>query len=384
MNLNGIHLSRAAALAAAAATALAVGAPTAAFAITRPPVHGPAARPAYRNVAVKQANLASDVPGMAGLTDPDLKNPWGAALTATSPLWVGNQATDSSTLYSLAPGAAKVSKSAAVRVTLPGSVAGPSGMVANPGTGFVLGKGTASAPAAFIWATLDGHIEAWSPKVDPLIGKTEGKAAVAGAGYTGLAVAGTGRGARLFAADFVKGTVDVFDFAFRPVKLAPWQFTDSRLPKGYVPFGAQELDGRVFVTYDKPDPVEHDEGTGAGIGVVDEFGTSGRLVARIATGGALNAPWGVAIAPRSFGRDAGDLLIGNFGDGHINIFAREGRGFASRPVGQVVSASTGKPFTEPGLWSLVNGTAATGGAGTLWFTAGIHDEKGGLLGILRP
>jgi uncharacterized protein (TIGR03118 family) len=387
VKLPRIQLSRPVALAVTAAAALTVAAPAAALAspaFASPAAHGPAAPPAHRDAVLRQVNLASDVPGRAGLTDPDLKNPWGAALTATSPLWVANQATDSSTLYSLAPGAAKVSKSATVRVTLPGTATGPSGLVANPGTGFVLGQGTASAPAAFIWATLDGHIEAWSPKVDPLLGNAEDKATVAGAGYTGLAVTGTGRGARLYAANFVKGTVDVFDSSFRPVKLASWQFADSGLPKGYVPFGAQALDGRVFVTYDKPDPVEHDEGTGPGIGVVDEFSPSGRLIARIATGGALNAPWGVAVAPRGWGRLAGDLLIGNFGDGHVNIFARQGRGFASRPAGQVVVAATGKPFAEPGLWQLVPGTAAAGGTSALWFTAGINDEKDGLLGVLRP
>src|SRR5882757_5173819 len=155
------------------------------------------------------------------------------------------------------PGSAAVAKSATVRVTLPGSVAGPSGVVANPGTGFVLANGTVSAPAAFIFDTLDGHIEAWSPKVDPLIGNTEDKVTVPGAAYTGLAVAGTGRGERLFAADFAKGTVDVFDSAFHQVKLASWQFSDDRLPRGYVPFNAHALDGRIFVTYDTPDPATH-------------------------------------------------------------------------------------------------------------------------------
>jgi len=338
----------------------------------------------HRNLTLKQVNLASDIPGRAGLTDPDLKNPWGAALTATSPLWVADQATDASTVYSLAPGAASITRSASVRVTLPGSAAGPSGLVANPGTGFVLTSGSASAPAAFLFATLDGHIEAWSPKVDPLLGNAGDKVTVAGAGYTGLAVAGTGSRERLYAADFVKGTVDVFDSSFHQVTLAPGQFRDARLPAGYVPFNAQALDGRVFVTYDKPNPTTHKEGIGAGVGVVDEFTASGWLVARVATGGALNAPWGLAIAPHGWGPAAGSLLIGNFGDGRINIFARQGRGFASRATGQVRDASTGKPFAEPGLWALLPGTAAAGGTRALWFTAGIDDEQDGLLGVLRP
>jgi uncharacterized protein (TIGR03118 family) len=382
--LHRIHLSRPAALAAAAAATLVVAAPAAAFASTGHAHYRPVPDKGHRNLALKQVNLASDVPGLAPLTDPDLKNPWGAALTATSPLWVSNQGTDSSTLYSLTPGSAAVAKSATVRVTLPGSVAGPSGVVANPGTGFVLANGTVSAPAAFIFDTLDGHIEAWSPKVDPLIGNTEDKVTVPGAAYTGLAIAGTGRGERLFAADFAKGTVDVFNSAFHQVKLASWQFSDPRLPQGYVPFNAQALDGRIFVTYDTPDPATHKEGVGAGIGVVDEFSTDGRLIARIATGGALNAPWGVAIAPPSWGAVAGSLLIGNFGDGRINIFAKDGRGFAGHATGQILDTATGKPFAEPGLWQVLPGTAATGGTNALWFTAGINDEADGLLGVLRP
>jgi uncharacterized protein (TIGR03118 family) len=382
--LHRIHLSRPAALAAAAAAAVVVAAPAAAFASTGPAHHQPVADRGHRNLTLKQVNLASNVPGLAPLTDPDLKNPWGAALTATSPLWVSNQGTDSSTLYSLTPGSSTVTKSATVRVTLPGSVAGPSGVVANPGTGFVLGNGTVSAPAAFIFDTLDGHIEAWSPKVDPLIGNTEDKVTVPGAAYTGLAIAGTGQGERLFAADFAKGTIDVFDSAFHQVKLASWQFRDPRLPQGYAPFNTQALGGRIFVTYDKPDPATHKEGVGAGIGVVDEFAADGRLIARIATSGALNAPWGVAIAPPSWGAVAGSLLIGNFGDGRINVFAKEGHGFANHATGQILDAATGKPFAEPGLWTIVPGTAATGGTNALWFTAGINDEADGLLGVLRP
>jgi uncharacterized protein (TIGR03118 family) len=381
-----IHLSRPAALAAAAAAALVVAAPAAAFASTGHALHRPVPVPpdSHGNLTLNQVNLASDVPGLAPLTDSDLKNPWGAALTATSPLWVSEQGSDSSSLYTLTPGASTTTEVESVQVTLPGSVLGPSGVVANPGSGFVLTKGKVSAPAAFIFDTLDGHIEAWSPKVDPLIGNTEDKVTVPGAGYTGLAVAGTGRGERLFAADFVKGTVDVFDSAFHQVKLASWQFTDPRLPRGYVPFNTQALDGRIFVTYDKPDPATHKEGVGEGNGVVDEFAADGRLIARIAAGGSLSAPWGVAIAPRGWGSAAGSLLIGNFGDGRINIFAREGRGFADHATGQILDASTGKPFAEPGLWAILPGTATTGGTNALWFTSGINDEADGLLGVLRP
>jgi uncharacterized protein (TIGR03118 family) len=337
-----------------------------------------------RDLKLNQVNLASDLPGMAPVTDPDLKNPWGISLSATSPLWISNQGTDSSTLYTLPPGSSTATKVNTVRVTMPDSVAGPSGQVSNPGTGFVLSNGTASAPAAFIFATLDGHIEAWNPKVDPVIGNAEDKVTVPGASYTGLAIAPADQGGRLFAANFAQGRVDVFDSAFKQVKTASWQFTDPRLPRGYLPFGTQALNGDIFVTYDKANPATGREAVGAGLGVVDEYSTDGHLIARIASGGALNAPWGVAIAPASFGSAAGSLLVGNFGDGRINIIAQHGDHFADEVTGQVRVASTGKPFAEPGLWGLLPGTATTGGTDALWFTAGINHEQNGLLGVLRP
>ena len=370
---------RSAALAAVAAAAagIALAAPTAAFAS---PGHQPAHHQNGRDLVLSQVNLASDVAGLAPLTDPDLKNPWGVSFNPTSPLWVSNQGTNSSTLYTLAPGSSTVAKVPTVRVTMADSVAGPTGQVANTGTGFVLSNGTTSAPAAFIFATLDGHIEAWNPTVDPLIGNAENKATVAGAGYTGLALASN----HLYAADFVTGRIDVFNSAFHQVKLAPWQFRDARLPRGYRAFNAQTLNGNVFVTYDKANPATGREAVGKGLGVVDEYSPSGRLIARIASGAPLNAPWGLAIAPSSWGRAAGSLLIGNFGDGRINVFARERHGFASRSTSHVQVAGTGKAFAEPGLWALQPGTATTGGTNALWFTAGINGEQDGLLGVLRP
>jgi uncharacterized protein (TIGR03118 family) len=337
-----------------------------------------------RDVTLNQVNLASDIPAMAPLTDPDLKNPWGISHAPTSPLWVSDQGVDASTLYTLAPGSATVTKVPTVRVTMADSVAGPTGQVANTGAGFVLSNGTVSAPAAFIFATLDGHIEAWSPMVDPLIGNAEDKVSVPGAGYTGLAIASTSHGDRLFAANFAQGRVDVFDSAFHQVKTARWQFRDPRLPRGYLPFNAQALNGDIFVTYDRADPVTHRQAVGRGLGVVDEFSPDGRLISRITSGGALNAPWGLAIAPAGWGHAAGSLLVGNFGDGRINILAREGHHFAHRVTGLVRDTSTGKPFAEPGLWGLLPGTAANAVPDALWFVAGINHEQDGLLGVLRP
>jgi uncharacterized protein (TIGR03118 family) len=362
----------------AAAGGLAVAAPTAAFASTGSP------HEQGGDLKLNQVNLASDIPGKAPLTDPDLKNPWGISLSPTSPLWVSNQGTNSSTLYTLTPGSSTVTKVPTVRVTMGNSVAGPTGQVANTGTGFVVSNGTKSAPAAFIFDTLDGHIEAWNPTVDPLIGNTESKAAVPGASYTGLALASSSHGDELFAANFGQGKVDVFNSAFKQVKTASWEFRDPRLPRGFKPFNTQALNGDIFVTFDKADPSTGRQAVGKGLGVVDEFSTDGRLLARIASGGALNAPWGLAIAPASWGSAAGSLLIGNFGDGRINIVAEHGNQFANHITGQVDVKSTGKPFTEPGLWALLPGTAATGGTNALWFTSGINHEQDGLLGVLRP
>jgi uncharacterized protein (TIGR03118 family) len=372
------------ALIVAATSGLALAAPGAAFASPghhRAPRHGTA----DQGPAVHQVNLVSDIPGKAQLTDPDLKNPWGVSMQAASPLWVSNQGTDSSTLYTLPAGTDNVAKTSAVRVTLPGSVAGPSGQVANSGQGFVLSNGTTSAPAQFIFATLDGHIQAWNGTIDPRIGDAENKVTVPGAGYTGLALATTARGAdQLYAANFSSGAVDVFDSRFKAVKKEPWQFRDARLPKGYKAFNTQTLNGHVFVTYDKTDPKTGRELVGKGIGVVNEFTPDGRLVRRVATGGDLNAPWGIAIAPSGWGSTAGSLLIGNFGDGRINVVARHHGRYDHHITSQVRDMTTGKLFAEPGLWALQPGTAATGGTDAVWFTSGINNEQNGLLGVLRP
>jgi uncharacterized protein (TIGR03118 family) len=379
MTLQRLRSLRPATLLAAAVGGLAlVATPTVAFAS---PGHYQAPQ---RNLKLNQVNLASDIPGMAPLTDPDLKNPWGISLSPTSPLWVSNQGTNSSTLYTLTPGSSAVAKVPTVRVTMGSSFAGPTGQVANTGTGFVLSNGTTSAPAAFIFDTLDGHIEAWNPKVDPLIGNTENKATVPGASYTGLALASTSNGDELFAANFGQGRIDVFDSTFKQVRTASWQFRDPRLPHGFKPFNTQALNGNIFVTYDKANQATGRQAVGPGLGIVDEFSPAGRLISRIASGGALNAPWGLAIAPSSWGSAAGSLLVGNFGDGRISILAKEGGHFASHVTGQVLDASTGRPFAEPGLWGLLPGTATTGGTDALWFTAGINHEQDGLLGVLRP
>jgi uncharacterized protein (TIGR03118 family) len=335
------------------------------------------AHQSHAPLAVQQVNLVSDQAGKAALQDTDLVNAWGLSLGATTPLWVSNNGTSSSTLYSSAPGSTTATKVPTVRVTVPV----PTGQVSNAGTGFVLSNGTTSAPARFIFATETGQIAAWSPQVDPLIGAAEIKATTRGAVYKGLAIATTGSGDRLFAANFSQRRIDVFDSTFMPVKQPWWAFRDFHLPKGYSPFNVQTLSGHIFVAYAKLDPKTNDEIAGRGLGFVDEYTVDGKLITRVASRDGLNAPWGLALAPAAWGQPAGTLLVGNFGDGRINILQPKSHGRYTS-AGQVRDTN-GKTLKIDGLWALLQGTATTGGTDALLFSAGPDDETHGLVGVLR-
>ena len=328
-------------------------------------------------LGVQQVNLVSDQAGKAAIQDDDLVNAWGLSLGPTTPLWVSDNGMDVATLYSSAPGSNTATKVPTVRVTMPA----PTGQVFNPGSGFVLSNGTTSAPARFMFATETGQIAAWSPQVDPLIGAAELKVTTPGAVYKGLAFATTGSGDRLYAANFKQGRIDVFDSTFTLVKQPSGSFQDPRLPGGYAPFNVQTLNGRIFVSYAKTQPNSNDEVDGPSLGFVDEFTLDGHLVTRVASRGTLNAPWGLALAPAAWGQPAGTLLVGNFGDGHINIFEPKSNG-KYRFAGQV-RGTNGKTLAIDGLWALLQGTATTGGTDVLWFSAGPDDESHGLLGQLR-
>ncbi|MDQ1691894.1 MAG: hypothetical protein QOD87_2002 [Pseudonocardiales bacterium] len=374
------HPIRAVAVLAAAASSLVLVAPSAAGAENRHrgEHHG-------NRLAVSQVNLVSDLATVgASVVDPDLVNPWGLALGPTSPLWSANNGTDTATLYSSAAGSTTAAKVSAVRVTFPDKPELPTGQVFNGTTGFVLTQGTASAPARFLFSTLTGRIEAWAPGVDPAQGNAETKATVPGAAYTGLALAVASSGPQLYAANFAQGTVDVFDSTFTLQSHTGAAFHDRKLPKGYAPFGIATLNGNIFVAYAKVDPVTHRNAVGRGLGFVDEFTPEGRLISRVAARQSLNAPWGLEIAPPSWGELAGDLLVGNFGDGRINVIEHDRHGrFGDEIEGQLRNSSTGKTLVIPGLWALLRGTASTGGADSVWFSAGIDNEQHGLIGVLR-
>jgi uncharacterized protein (TIGR03118 family) len=333
-------------------------------------------------------DLVSDGAVAADHVDPNLVNAWGIARSATIPWWVANNETATSTLYD----GAGVPQALVVTVTgAGGAPAAPTGMVANPGTGFVVSSGGASGAARFIFASEDGTLSAWNPNVPPPVPPaTRSTVTVvvvdrssAGAIYKGLAAASTSAGDRLYAADFHDGRVDVFDGSFAPVTV-PGAFVDPGIPAGFAPFGIQALNGTIYVTYAKQDAERSDEIAGRHLGYVSAFSTDGAFLGRIASGGKLNAPWGLALAPETgFGRASGKLLVGNFGDGRIVTYRLSGEmggGDESERGGAYLTGSDG-PVTIDGLWGIGFGNgAAAGPANALFFAAGPDDEAHGLFG----
>ena len=322
-------------------------------------------------------NLVSDGTIPAAHTDANLVNAWGLTATASSPWWVANNATGTSTLYN-GDGVAQFGTTPLV-VSVPNS---PTGAVANTTSDFVVSSGGASGRAVFIFATEDGTFRGWNPGVPPPTLSTQTEVAVdnstAGSVYKGLAIGSVGSSNFLYATDFVNGHIDVFDKTFHAVDMP---FVDPGLPAGYGPFGIQNIGGHLFVTYAKQSG-GNDEVAGQSLGFVDEFETDGTFITRVATRGQLNAPWGLAMAPSNFGRFSGDLLVGNFGDGTINAYAPQTDGtFAHR--GQLRTADR-KPVTIDGLWGLGFGNGAGSGAtNALYFTAGPDDESHGLFGRIQ-
>ena len=320
-----------------------------------------------------QSNLVSNLPGFAAVTDTNLVNPWGLAFTATSPFWIADAGTGLSTLYN---GAGAV-QSLVVTIPPPAGQTGPSapsGMIANSLPGF---RGTGTATARFIFSTEDGTISAWSSGSAAVL-KVDSSAA--NAVFKGLAAGASGGSNFLYATDFHNARVAVFDTNYAAVTLAG-SFSDPNLPPGYAPFGIQNLNGRLYVTYALQDADQHDDVAGPGNGYVDVFDTSGLLLQRLIAQSPLNSPWGLALAPAGFGAYGGCLLVGNFGDGRINVFNTVTGGW----LGALVNQANGQALTVPGLWALAFGNGASGGdAHTLYFTAGINQEADGLFGSIAP
>jgi uncharacterized protein (TIGR03118 family) len=330
----------------------------------------------------EQVNLVSNIPGLALTTDPDLVNPWGISHSGGSPFWVSDNGTGVSTLYNPATPGIKLG----LVVTIPppaGSPAGttskPTGQVFNGSADFVVTNGTTSGRSLFIFATEDGTIAGWSPTVDP----THAILAVDNSGaeaiYKGLAIGSNAAGNFLYAANFHAGTIEVFDKDFHQVQLAG-SFTDPNIHTGFAPFNIQNLEGKLYVTYAKQDADGEDDVAGPANGYVDIFDTNGNLLQRLATRGRLNSPWGLAFAPPSFGAFAGDLLVGNFGDGRINVIDPVTGEFLDQ-----LRDANNRAITIDGLWGLIVGNGGNGGdPGKIYFTAGPNDEADGLFGSLAP
>jgi uncharacterized protein (TIGR03118 family) len=350
---------------------------TAAVAVAVPASMAGAATHSPRN-EFRQTNLISDLTTQhAKIVDPNLKNPWGLAFLPTSPLWVADNNSGKATVYSVTPGGAATQNLGLV-VTVPGGA--PTGQVANAGSGFVVKTKAGTGPALFIFSSESGKITAWSPAADPIAGGKSTATIEAHSGtaiYKGLAVAGTKAGAFLYATNFHDGTVDVWDSNFKAAHL-PGHFKDSHLPHGYAPFGIRELNGYLYVTYALQNGAKEDDVKGPGHGFIDIYTNTGFLVRRLASHGALDSPWGLAIAPSGFGPFAGKLIVGNFGNGTMNVF-----GPASGHFLGTLRNEKGKPIVIPGLWGLTFGTATTGGTKTLLFSAGINGEADGLVGSIN-
>ena len=361
-----------------------------------------------------QTNLVSSTSGVAPVTDPQLVNPWGLSRGSGSPWWVSDNATGFSTLYNGA--GAKQS----LIVTIPPAdptnkntpTGTPTGTIFNGSqTDFLLVPGK---PAVFLFSTIDGTIAGWNPSVAVAQGaappSTNAMTVVKttdGSSYTGLTSAFIDGNRYLYAANFTKGRVDVFDNAFHPVKLSDEQsgkdshdhnvhfsensFVDESLPRPYVPFNVQAIGNDIVVTYaihQEGSPFETD---GPGLGFVDIYSSTGRLLGRLEHGDWLNAPWGVALAPLDFGRFSHDLLIGQFaggGDtqssGYIAAYD-----LGTGKLDGLLQDATGKPLAINGIWALspgnvspANSDAAAAPAAEVYFTAGPNHGSGGLLGYL--
>jgi len=302
--------------------------------------------------------------------DAQLINPWGLAASREGPWWVANEGRSTSTIYS------GDGRKQALTVSVPG---GPTGVVFNGGRGFVVHGNGVSGPARFIYACEDGMIRAWTPTV-PEGWSREAVVAVdtgaSGALFRGVTLA---RG-RLYATDFHNDRILVFDSKWRPV-VRPGAFVDRAKPAWYAPFGIQAIGDRIFVTYAYPAPVNGNDAPHGGY--VDEFDLDGRLLARVGRKGELDEPWGMALAPRGFGRFGGDLLVANFGSGRINAYRRDGHGWTLHGW---------LPVTVDGVWGIAFGRGGMSGPRTtLFYAAGPHEWRGpteenvgGELGSITP
>lgn len=316
--------------------------------------------------------LVSDGTVPADHTDPNLKNPWGVAFNPTGFVWLSNNHSGTSTLYD-GNGVPQ-----ALVVTVPpaaggGDVGSPTGIVYNPGADFKVTAAGKTGAARFIFSTEDGTISGWAPSVDG----THAIIAVQkdGSSFKGLATASTSHGNMLYAADFANGHVVAYDANFQEVA-TDGGFVDPMLHGRYGPFNVQAIGDRLYVAFAKIDKGGEDEHAGKGQGFIDTFDFDGHLIKRLVKHDGVNAPWGFALAPTTFGQYGGALLVGNFGDGTIAAYNPNTghlRGY--------LHGTDGKKLSIDGLWGMAFGNGAfSQDKNKLYFAAGVGSESGGLYG----
>jgi uncharacterized protein (TIGR03118 family) len=333
--------------------------------------------PATAQLRVDQTNLVSDIPGLAQFTDSDLVNSWGISQGPT-PFWISDNGTGLATIYSVPssgpPSVSKVPLTVTIPPTAGGTTSAPTGQVFNGGAGF--------GGAVFLFDSEDGVISGWKGPsgTDTVVGVDKGSAAV----YKGLAISHPGTSnAVLYATNFRAGTIEAYNPSFGAPASVTGNFTDPSLPAGYAPFNDKVINGELYVTYALQDSMKHDDVAGMGHGFVDVFNLDGTFDKRLISMGALDSPWGLQIAPASFGSSAGELLVGNFGNGMINAY----NATTGADVGPLDGAN-GSPLAIDGLWALTVGNGFSspmfsgGSPNTLYFTAGPDSESHGLFGAL--
>jgi uncharacterized protein (TIGR03118 family) len=330
-----------------------------------------------QNNSFKQTNLVSDSAGLAANTDPDLLNPWGVAFVPGQSFWIANNNSGTSRLFDRA-GTPKRS----FAVPPPRGSSNPStptGIVANVINGVGAGFEVNHMPSRFIFATEDGTISGWNGVDTDAILAVDNSAA--GAVYKGLAIVGNDSGDFILATNFSSGNVEAYNAGFGPTALSGIPFLDPTLPAGFAPFGIQVIaNSQVVVTYAQQDALRHDPIHSPGAGFVSLFDANGGFIRRIASQGTLNAPWGVTVAPATFGSFPGALLVGNFGDGTINAFNLGTGAFLGH-----LKDSNGAVITTPTLWNLLfDPSGRSGDPNTLYITAGLGDEKHGLFAAIAP
>ena len=320
-------------------------------------------------------DLVSDGTPAAAHIDSKLVNAWGIAFNPIGFVWVANNGSNTSTLYD----GKGVPQTLVVSIPVGSSGnAAPTGIVFNSTQDFKVSQNGVAAASPFIFVGEAGTVSGWSPTVNRTAAITVVDGGANGPNvpvYKGLAISSYAGASYLYAADFRHNAIDVYNGSFAKVTL-PGSFRDPALPTGYAPFGIQAIGERIYVACAKQAPSGPDEVKGAGLGIIDVFNTSGVLIRQLVMGGALNAPWGMTVAPANFGSFSNDLLVANFGDGKINAYNP-----STGKLDGTLGKADGAPIVIDGLWGIAFGNGVNSQpVNTLFFTAGPADEAHGLYG----